>query len=107
MRQPLRLGSLVLLTSLAVAFGGACSSDPNADGGPDCNAVCAGQPAKSQAAVAACDSDKADPKCGNQYKDLLRCQQGCGDVANRCAAAQDAWRKCADANLPKDAGAGG
>ena len=104
----MRLGSFVLLLSIAVVSStAACSSDPNADGGPNCANTCAGQPAKSQAVIDACNSDKADPACGGPYKDLLGCQQGCGDVASRCAAAQDAWKKCTDANRPKDAGAGG
>jgi hypothetical protein len=101
--------SLVLLLSLAVAVSQttACSSDKNADSGPDCSAVCQGQAAKSQAEIDACSSQKADPACGAQYKDLLACQQGCGDVAARCAGALDTWKKCAAANLPKDAGGGG
>ena len=102
----MRLRSFVLVLPIAGALStAACSSDKNAEIGPDCAAVCQGQPAKSQAVIDACNSDKTGA-CGSQYKDLLACQQGCGDVATKCAATLDAWKKCTTANAPKDAGGG-
>ena len=103
----MRLRSFVLLLPFAIVLSTACSSDPNDGAGPNCANNCPGQPAKSQAQLDACNSDKTGP-CGSSYKDLLQCQQGCGnDVATRCAGAFDAWKRCTDANRPKDAGAGG